>query len=78
MTDQFLRRLDVEYRSGKETLLLAIGFNMFGDMRFVLGDTLNQFATCRKNIPDVTLVLSRGCLIIRGSGGSKIGGSLLN
>lgn len=78
MADQFLRRLDVENWSGNEALLLAIGFDVLSDVGFVLGDALDQFATGRENIPEIVLVVGSGCSIVGGSGGSKIGSSLLN
>lgn len=78
VADKFLRRLDVENWSGKEALLLAIGFYVFGDVRFILRDALDQFTTCRKNVPEIVLVLGSSCSVIWISRGSKIGGSLLN
>lgn len=78
VTDQLLRRLDVENWSRKEALLLAVRFHVFSDVGFVLGDTLDQFTTCRQDSPEIILVFGSGCSVIWVSGGSKIGSYLLN
>lgn len=78
VADKFLGRLDVENWSRKEALLLAIGLYVFGDVRFILRDALDQFTADRKNVPEVVLVLGSSCSVIWSPRGSKIGSSLLN
>lgn len=70
VADQFLGRLDVEGGSGEKALPLSVRFDVFGDVGFEFGNTLDKLAASREDVTKVVLVIGGGCWVVRGAGGS--------
>lgn len=83
VADQFLRWKDLVRRSvielsGHVALLLSIVLDVLGNVRFVLGNALNEFTSRWKNVLQVVLVFGGGRGMFRSAGSSQIGSRLLH